>query len=108
MSEPEYEIQDTHVPHEAEVAEAVDAQMRRTSTQAHIADVAVLAATTPAVSTVGGAGGTYAEAEADAAVVAINALIAQAALTEANVISLDAKINLILKVLQDVELVPSS
>ena len=41
MSEPDYSnVADVHVPHEAETAEAVDAQMRRTSTHAAIADPA--------------------------------------------------------------------
>ena len=39
MSEPDYSgVEDTHVPNEAEVDEAIDSQMRRTSTAAAIAD----------------------------------------------------------------------
>lgn len=67
------EIQDTNVPHEAKVDDAVDAQMRRTSSQGTIADLAA-------------PGSTYAEAEAVAA---------------------RDKINLILKVLRDAELIPT-
>lgn len=39
MSEPDYSgVEDTHVPHEGEVDEAIDAQMERTSTHAAIAN----------------------------------------------------------------------
>lgn len=39
MSEPDYSgVEDTHVPHEAEVDEAIDEQMKRTSTHAAIAN----------------------------------------------------------------------
>lgn len=108
MSEPDYSnVQDVHVPHEAEVAEAIDAQMARTSSEAHVADVAVL---TPAatITPVASAGSTYSEAEADAAVTAINALITQGAATETNVIALDGKVNKILKVLEDAGLLPTA
>jgi len=105
MSEPEYEIQDTHVPHEAEVAEAVDAQMRRTSAETHLADVAVLVAQT-AITPVGSSSVGYIQGEANARVTAINFLITQCAATEANVISLDTKVNAILDILEDAELVP--
>jgi hypothetical protein len=81
--------------------------MRRTSTQAHFADVAVLVPQTTIVP-VGAPGGTYAQGEAGAAVTAINFLITQGAATETNVVSLDAKVNLIIKVLQDAELIPSA
>jgi hypothetical protein len=54
MSEPDYSnVEDTHVPHEGAVAEAIDAQMERTSTHAAIANP-------------GAPGGTYAQAEAAA------------------------------------------
>ena len=105
MSEPEYEIQDTHVPHEAEVAEAVDAQMRRTSAKTHIADVAVLVAQT-AITPVASASVGYVQGEANAAVTAINFVKTQCAATEANVISLDAKVNAVLGVLRDAEILP--
>lgn len=63
MTEPSYPIQDTHVPHEAEVAEAVDAQMRRTSTHADIEPLGVPSS-------------TYVEAEAVAAAATINKILA--------------------------------
>ena len=63
MSEPDYSgVQDTHVPHEAEVDEAVDAQMARTSDHAAIADLAAPSA-------------TYVEAEALAARGKINEIL---------------------------------
>ena len=41
MSEPDYSgVSDTHVDHEADVDEAIDAQMRRTSDRAAVADPA--------------------------------------------------------------------
>lgn len=40
-------VGDENVPHEANVDDAVDAQMRRGSTQAHIADAAVAAGANP-------------------------------------------------------------
>lgn len=66
---------DVNVPHEDEVDDAVDAQMRRTSTQAHIPNASA-AATSPPTKT-----------EYDALV---------------------AKFNLVLGVLRDAELLPSS
>lgn len=108
MSEPDYSsVQDTHVPHEAEVAEAIDDQMERTSDHAAVADVAVLVAQTT-IEPVASASAAYVEAEADAAVAAINFLITQGAATEENVISLDAKVNEILDVLRDAGLLPAS
>ena len=75
MTEPDYSgVQDTHVPHEGAEAEATDAQMRRTSDHAAIADLA-------------SPGSTYVQAEAVAA---------------------RNKINEILDVLRDAELIPSS
>lgn len=68
-------VGDSNVPHEAQVDKAVDAQMRRTSTQVHIPNAAV-AATSPPTKT-----------EYDALV---------------------AKFNLVLGVLRDAELLPSS
>jgi hypothetical protein len=68
-------IEDTNVPHEAGVAAATDAQMRRTSTQAHIPNA------------VAAVGGTPTKAEYDALV---------------------GKFNLVLGVLRDAELIPSS
>lgn len=67
-------VDDTNVPHEAQVDQAVDAQMRRTSTQAHIP----------------------------------NAVAAVAAPTKAEFDALVAKFNLVLGVLRDAELLPSS
>jgi hypothetical protein len=67
-------IGDEHVPHEAAHAAATDAQMRRTSTQAHIP----------------------------------NATNAVAAPTKAEFDALVAKFNLVLGVLRDAELIPSS
>ena len=100
-------VDDTNIPNEAAHAEAIDAHMARTSTQAAVANVAVLSAATE-ITPVASAGATYDEAEADAAVAAINLLITQGAATEANVISLDAKVNAILGVLRDAELIPAS
>jgi hypothetical protein len=75
MAEEDYSgVGDTHEPHEAEAAEATDAQMRRTSDHAAIADLAAPSS-------------TYVEAEALAA---------------------RGKINEILDVLRDAELIPSS
>lgn len=67
--------EDRNVPHEQAVDNAIDAQMRRTSTQVHIPN-AVAAATSPPTKT-----------EYDALV---------------------AKFNLVLGVLRDAELLPSS
>jgi hypothetical protein len=69
-----YNIEDENVPHEANVADAIDDQMARTSSQAAIPDLA-------------SPGSSYVQAEAVAA---------------------RDKINLILKVLRDAELIPSS
>lgn len=64
MSEPTYpHVGDTHIPHEGAVDEAVDAQMRRTSAHAAIADLSVPSA-------------AYVEAEAVAAAAAINKILA--------------------------------
>lgn len=68
-------IGDTNVPHEQGVADATDAQLRRTSTQAHIPNAAVAAGANPT------------KAEYDALV---------------------GKFNLVLGVLRDAELLPSS
>jgi hypothetical protein len=68
-------IEDKNVPHEAGVASAVDAQLRRTSTQAHIPNAAAAVGATPT------------KAEYDALV---------------------NKFNLVLGVLRDAELLPSS
>lgn len=68
-------VGDTHVPHEAGVVAAVDAQLKRTSTQAHIPNAAVAVGANPT------------KAEYDALV---------------------GKFNLVLGVLRDAELLPSS
>lgn len=64
MSEPDYSgVGDTNIPHEAEVDKAVDAQMRRTSTHAAIADP-------------GSPGSSYVQAEAVATNDAVKAILA--------------------------------
>lgn len=68
-------IEDRNVPHEQGVADAVDDQLKRTSTQAHIPNAAVAAGANPT------------KAEYDALV---------------------GKFNLVLGVLRDAELLPSS
>lgn len=97
MSEPDYSnVQDVNVPHEGEVAEAVDAQMARTSDNAAIAAV-----TATAIPDAAEAGGTYAQAEVNAIrdeVVALNARLADTV----------AKFNLVLEVLREAELIPAS
>lgn len=71
METPDYSgVEDTHVPNEAEVDEAIDSQMRRTSTHAAIADPAA-------------PGASYVQAEAvatNAAVLAILAVLRDAEL----------------------------
>lgn len=67
-------VGDTNIPHEQGVADATDAQLRRTSTQVHIP----------------------------------NAAVAAAAPTKAEYDALVAKFNLVLGVLRDAELIPSS
>jgi hypothetical protein len=67
-------VGDSHIPHEAETAKATDAQLRRTSNQAHIP----------------------------------NAAAAVAAPTKAEFDALVGKFNLVLGVLRDAELIPSS
>jgi ABC-type transporter Mla subunit MlaD len=88
MSETDYDnVKDVRIPHEAEHADATDAQMRRTSDHAAIEDVEDLATheaiaevedlpTYEAIGTVGTASETYDDAEANAAVDAINAAVA--------------------------------
>lgn len=64
MTTPDYSgVGDTHVPHEAETDEAIDAQMRRTSDAAAIADVADVSA-------------SYTQAEVQAIVDALNGALA--------------------------------
>lgn len=67
-------VGDTNIPHEAGVDSAVDAQLRRTSTQVHIP----------------------------------NASVAASAPTKVEYDALVAKFNLVLGVLRDAELIPSS
>ncbi len=97
MSEPDYShVQDSHVPHEREVAEAVDAQMERTSDNAAIAAV-----TATAIPDAAAAGSSYVQAEVNAIrdeVVALNARLADTV----------AKLNLALEVLREAELIPAS
>jgi hypothetical protein len=97
METPDYSgVGDTHVSHEAEAAAATDAQMRRTSTHAAIADV-----TATAISDAASPGATYAQAEVVALrteLVAVNARLAATV----------AALNGVLAVLRDAELIPSS
>lgn len=97
MSEQSYEgVEDTHVPHEAEQAQATDAQMRRTSDNAAIAAV-----TSTAISDAASPGSSYVQAEVVAIrteVVALNARLAETV----------TKLNLALEVLREAELIPSS
>lgn len=97
MSEPDYSnVQDVNVPHESEVAEAVDAQMARTSDNAAIAAV-----TATAIPDAASAGATYVQAEVNAIrdeVVALNARLALAV----------TALNLALEVLREAELIPTS
>lgn len=75
MATPEYpNVGDTHVAHEAEQAQATDAQMRRTSDN-------------PAIPNLASPGAAYVQAEAVAA---------------------RDKINLILEVLREAELIPAA
>lgn len=95
MSEPDYSgVQDTHVPHEGKVDEAIDAQMERTSTHAAIPDV-----TATAITDAGSPGATYVQAEAVAVRTEVVALNARLALTV-------AAVNNMLAVLRDAELIP--
>lgn len=68
-------VEDVNIPHEQGVDDAVDAQLRRTSSQAHIPNAVVAAGANPT------------KAEYDALV---------------------GKVNLVLGVLRDAELLPSS
>lgn len=68
-------VEDQNVPHEGAHADATDAQMRRTSTQAHIPNAVVAVGAAPT------------KAEHDAVV---------------------AKLNLVLGVLRDAELIPAA
>lgn len=40
-------IEDSHIPHEQEHADAIDAQLRRTSSEVHIPDAVVAAGANP-------------------------------------------------------------
>ena len=97
MSEPDYSnVQDTHVPHEADAAEATDAQLRRTSDNPTIAAV-----TATAISDAASPGASYVQAEVVAIrteVVALNARLQD----------LTVKFNSVLDTLKEAELVPSS
>lgn len=97
MSEPDYSnVQDVNVPHEAEVAEAIDAQMRRTSDNA-----AIPAVTATAIDDAPEVGGTYAQAE-------VNAVRDQLVAVNARLAATVAALNLALEVLREAELIPSS
>jgi hypothetical protein len=97
MSTPDYSgVGDTHVAHEAEEAAATDAQMRRTSDHAAIADV-----TATAISDAASPGASYTQAEVVAMrteIVALNARLALAV----------AAVNEVLDVLRDAELIPAA
>lgn len=97
MSEPDYSgVQDTHVTHEAETAEAIDAQMRRTSDDATIAAV-----TATAITDAASPGGSYVQAEVVALrteIVALNARLQDTVV----------KFNLVLNLLKEAELLPSA
>lgn len=97
MQTPDYSgVGDSHVPHEGQVDEAIDAQMRRTSTHAAIADV-----TATPISDAASVGGTYSQSEVNALrteLVAVNARLALAV----------TALNGVLAVLRDAELIPSS
>jgi hypothetical protein len=56
-------VEDTNVPHEQQVDDAIDAQLRRTSTHAAIPDLA-------------NASATYVQAEATATRTTVNAILA--------------------------------
>ena len=88
--------QDEFVPHEDKVDEAVDAQMRRTSSHAAIADVPA----TP-ISDAASPGSSYVQAEVVALRTEIVALNARLALVV-------TALNDVLAVLRDAELIPSS
>lgn len=97
MSEPDYSnVQDVNVPQEASHAEAIDAQMRRTSDNAAITSV-----TATAINDAAQVGATYDQAEVNAVrdqLVAVNARLADTV----------AALNLALEVLREAELIPSS
>lgn len=97
MQTPDYSgVGDTHVPHEKDVDEAIDSQMRRTSTHAAIADV-----TATAISDAASPGASYVQAE----VVALRTEIVALNARQAEMIG---KVNDMLAVLRDAELIPSS
>ncbi len=90
------EIQDSNVPHESHVDDAIDAQMRRTSDNATIAAV-----TATAISDAASPGGSYTQAEVVAIrteVVALNARLQD----------VTTKFNLVLEVLKEAELIPAA
>jgi hypothetical protein len=105
MSDEQYPyVHDTHVPHEAETAEAIDAQLRRTSDHASIADIDILDA--DAIEDAGTVGGTYSQSEVAALrteLVAVNAALADA---QAKIDELIGAFNEALAVLRDAELIP--
>lgn len=94
MSEPA--IPDKHVPHEDEVAAAVDDQLARTSNHAAIEDLEVLDTETLDVPS-----STYVEAEAVAGAAAVNDLLTAVAAAQST-------LNEVLDVLRDAELIPTS
>ena len=100
-------VSDTHVPHEAEQAQTIDAQMRRTSDHDEINDVVDLP-THEVIATVNAPSSGYVEGEAGAAVTAINDLISAVTGLDGRVQDLIDAVNGILEVLRDAELLPAS
>lgn len=102
----EFEMPDVHVPHEAEVDEAIVDELGRLSGQGSIADVDARV-THSTIVDAGAPGVGYVQAEADAVrdqVVAMNAALAAA---EATIDDLVAALNLALGVLRDANLIPT-
>ena len=87
---------DEHVDHEANVDEAIDDQMKRTSTHAAIADV-----TATAISDAASPGSSYVQAE-------VVALRTELVALNARLVLAVTALNGVLSVLRDAELIPSS
>lgn len=97
MSTPDYSgVQDDHVQHEGDVDEAIDSQMRRTSSHAAIADV-----TATAISDAAAVGSSYSQAE-------VNALQTELVAVNARLALVVTALNGVLAVLRDAELIPTS
>jgi hypothetical protein len=87
---------DRYVRNEPQVDDAINAQMRRTSSHAAIANV-----TATAISDAAAVGGTYSQSEVNALRTELVAVNARLALTV-------AALNNALQVLRDAELIPAS